>query len=320
MANPKLKLGILLPTRGLLMTPEKAKDASTLIAMAERVEEAGLDSIWVGDSLTAKPRHEPLTVLAAIASRTSRVRLGTAVLLAALRHPVLLAQMAGTVDHIAEGRTVLAIGAGGAFTDEQQAEWRAASVDPTTRGRRLEELVEITKRLTAGEEVTFHGRHFQLESVRIEPSNTQPGGIPILLGCHWRAGRERQFQRAARLAEGFISISDRPNEYAQVIDRVRHYTQQEGKDFNAMEAAFYMTVNLNPDEAEAAEEAEKYLMMYYGANIWGDRWGPFGPPERTVARIQEYAQAGAGTFILRFASFDQEGQLETFIREVAPAL
>ena len=68
------------------------------------------------------------------------------------------------------------------------------------------------------------------------------------------------------------------------------------------------------------EEAHRYLLTYYGANIWGDRWGPFGSPERAVERIKEYAQAGAGTLIVRFASFDQAGQLETFIREVEPAL
>ena len=320
MADKKLKLGILLPTRGLLMTEERPSDTYSVISMAERVEEAGLDSVWVGDSLTAKPRLEPLTTLAAVAARTQRVRLGTAVLLAALRHPVLLAHAVGTVDLIAGGRTVLAIGVGGAFNPEQQAEWAAAGVDPTRRSGRLEELVEITKRLTAGEEVTFQGRHFQLDSVRMEPSLSQPGGVPILLACHGRLGRERQFVRAARLADGFISISDRPDEFAMVADKIRHYAGEQGKDFEKMEAAFYLTVNLKRDEAKAAEEANRYLMMYYGSNIWGDRWGPFGPPERVVERIREYAQAGAGTLIIRFASFDQEGQLETFLREVVPAL
>jgi alkanesulfonate monooxygenase SsuD/methylene tetrahydromethanopterin reductase-like flavin-dependent oxidoreductase (luciferase family) len=320
MDNNKLKLGILLPTRGLLMSPRKAKDADTLLSMAEKADDAGLDSVWVGDSLTAKPRHEPLTTLAAVASRTRRVRLGTAVLLGALRHPVLLAQMAGTVDHISGGRTVLAIGAGGAFNKEQKSEWMAAGVDYRTRGTRLEELVEITKRLTAGETVTFSGNHFQLDSVRIEPSNIQPGGVPILLGCHWRANQERQFQRAVRLADGFISISDRPDEYAKVVNKVRDYAQQSGKNFNSMEASFYMTINLNENERRATDEAEKYLLEYYGVNIWGGRWGPFGGADGAVARMKEYFQSGANTLIIRFASFDQCGQLDTFLKHVVPAL
>ena len=320
MSEQKLKLGVLLPTRGLLMTGDRPKDASSIIALAERAEEAGLDSVWVGDSLTAKPRMEPITALAAVAARTQRVRLGTAVLLAALRHPVLLSHAVGTLDLIAGGRTVLAMGVGGAFNAEQQAEWAAAGVDTAGRASRLEELVRITKGLTAGEEVNHEGRHFQLDSVRMEPSANQPGGVPLLLGCHWRAGRERQFQRAAELADGFISISDTPEEFALVADKVRHYAGECGRDFDQMESTFYMTVNLNRDRTEASEEANRYLMAYYGANIWGERWGPWGAPELTVQRIQEYATAGAGTVIVRFASYDQEGHLETFLREVVPAL
>ena len=320
MSEKKPKLGVLLPTRGLLMSGDRPADAGSIIALAQRAEEAGLDSVWVGDSLTAKPRLEPITALAAVAARTSRVRLGTAVLLAALRQPVLLAHALGTLDLIAGGRAILAVGVGGAFNPEQKAEWAAAGVDLAGRAGRLEELVSIVKRLSAGEEVTHQGRHFQLDSVRVEPSFTQAGGVPMLLGCHWRAGRERQFRRAAQLGDGFISISDTPEEYALVAERVRHHAEECGRDFQQMEASFYLTVNLNRDSQQAAEEADRYLMTYYGANIWGERWGPFGPPEHTAQRIREYVAAGAGTVIVRFASYDQEGQLETFLREVAPAL
>ena len=119
-----LKLGILLPTRGLVMESDEPPSIEPLLSMAEAVEQAGLDSVWVGDSLTAKPRLEPLTTLSAIAMRTQRrVRLGTAVMLAALRHPVQLAQMAATVDTISGGRLILGAGVGGAFNDAQQQEW-----------------------------------------------------------------------------------------------------------------------------------------------------------------------------------------------------
>ena len=107
MAPARVKLGILLPTRGLLLRPTPACDAELVIGLARKVEAAGLDSVWVGDSLIAKPRLEPLATLAAVAACTERVRLGTAVLLAALRHPVLLAQTMATVDLISKGRLVI---------------------------------------------------------------------------------------------------------------------------------------------------------------------------------------------------------------------
>lgn len=318
MPPKKPKLGILLPTRGLLMAEGGPTGADLILSLVKVAEEAGLDSVWVGDSLTAKPRLEPLTTLAAVAARTQRVRVGTAVLLAGLRHPVLLAHIVGTLDLISKGRAVLAVGVGGAFNEDQRKEWMAVGVNPSRRAGRLEEMVEIIRRLGAGEEVSYYGRHFSLDSVSIKPRPLQSGGVPILMACHWRAGKEEQFRRAARLGDGFISISDTPEEYALVAEKVQMYASEEGKDFDEMDAAFYMTVNLGEDQRKAAQEAEGYLMMYYGANIWGDRWGPFGPAAEVVDRIHQYVEAGAGTIIVRFASFDQEGQLDTFLREVAP--
>ena len=316
----KLRLGVLLPTRGLVMTGEQPQNLGSILSMAEVVEQAGLDSVWVGDSLTAKPRPEPLTTLAAIAARTHRVRLGTAVLLAALRHPVTLAHAVATLDLISEGRTVLAVGVGGAFNKEQAQEWRDAGVDPSRRASRLEEIVQILRALTRGEDVTHNGRHFDLDSLSIGLKSPQPHGVPILIACHWRAGRDAQFRRAATLGDGFISISDYPEEYALVSEKVRGYATEEGRNYDEMEAAFYMTVNLDREAERAAEEADRYLHLYYGMNIWGDRWGPYGPPELTVERIRRYAEAGARTIIVRFASFEQEQQLDTFLSEVVPAL
>ena len=110
--------------------------------IAETVENANLDSVWVGDSLTAKPRLEPLSVLAAIATRTKRVRIGTAVMLGALRHPVLLAHSAATVDFMSGGRLVLGLGIGGAFNKAQQQEWKNAGIDPVSRSTRFEEVTK----------------------------------------------------------------------------------------------------------------------------------------------------------------------------------
>ena len=169
MQNEKPRIGILLPTRSLVMGGQRPTNMALTLSMAETAEQAGLDSVWLGDSLTAKPRPEPVTALAALAARTRRVRLGTAVLLAALRHPVLLAHAVATVDLVAEGRTVLAVGVGGAFNDDQRQEWRNAGVDPTRRASRLEEMIQVIKPLTRGEEVTFKGKHFDLDSVRLEP-------------------------------------------------------------------------------------------------------------------------------------------------------
>ena len=301
------------------MQGKQPKNIETILGLAQTAEDAGLDAVWVGDSLTAKPRLEPLSVLSAVAARTRRVRLGTAVLLGALRHPVLLAHAAATVDLISEGRLVLGVGVGGAFNDAQRQEWRNAGVDPTGRATRFEEVVSLLKRLTSGETVTFDGRHFSLQEVRVAPISPNPGGVRVLVACHWRAGRERQFRRAAELGDGFISISDYPDEYARVTERVKHHAESRSRDFNDMERVFYMTVNLGQDPEAASAEADRFLSLYYGMNIWGDRWGPYGPSELTIDRVRDYEAAGVQTIVVRFASFDQERQLRTFLDEVVAA-
>ena len=315
-----MKLGFLLPTRGLLLAEERPQSADRIIDLACRAEAAGLDSVWVGDSLTAKPRLEPLTTLAAVAARTERVRLGTAVLLMALRHPTLLAQTLGTVDLISRGRLMIAAGVGGAFNDEQRAEWQAAGVSARRRAGRLEEMAQIVKGLGRGETVSFPGRHFDLDSVTVKPWPVQDGGVPLYLACHWRAGaRDAQIRRAARFADGIISISDTPEEHAQVIEMVRAEASALGRDPADLDTVMYLTVNMDDDMARAEAEAERYLLGYYGAEIWGDRWGPFGGPERVAERIGQYADAGADTVIVRFASFEPEKQLSVFLERVAPA-
>ena len=122
MKTPK-KVGLLLPTRGIVMKNPDAPDIGLLFELAQEAEHIGLDSLWVGDSLLSKPRLEPITTLAAIAARTKTVQIGTAVLLAAMRNPLLLAHAVATLDIISKGRTVLAMGVGGVFNAALRREW-----------------------------------------------------------------------------------------------------------------------------------------------------------------------------------------------------
>ena len=318
MSDSKAKLGVLLPTRGILLRGDQPSNADRVFRMTQRVEEAGLDSVWVGDSLVAKPRLEPLSTLGALAARTSRVRLGTAVLLPALRHPVLLSQTMATVDLISGGRLVIGAGVGGAFNDEQRGEWAAAGVDAKRRATRLEEIVEIAKGLGPGEPLSHEGRHFDLDSVRMLPAATQPEGIPWLLATHYRAGKPAQIDRAARVGDGIIAISDTPSEFAEVIAQVDAKAEEYGRDTKRRENVYYLTVNLDEDESTARTDAEDWLMRYYGANIWGTRWGPFGGVQNVADRMAAFAEAGADTLVVRFASFDPERQLDVFLDSIAP--
>src|SRR5215210_1626305 len=103
-----MKIGYLLPTCEQIM--EGRPETSPLLALAERAAGLGYNSVWVGDSLTARPRHDPLTLLAGVAGRVPGLTLGTAVLLPALRNPVVLAHQVATLDQLTGGRLILGVG------------------------------------------------------------------------------------------------------------------------------------------------------------------------------------------------------------------
>ena len=157
--------------------------------------------------------------------------------------------------------------------------------------------MQVVKALGTGHLESHQGRHFQLENVSMRPVPVQEGGVPVLFACHLRAKREAQFRRAARLGDGFISISEPPSEFAEVGRRVAKHAAELGRDPAEMERVFYMTVNLNTDATEAEREADKFIRLYYGVNIWRDLWGPWGPPERLAESIRAYEAAGATTVI-----------------------
>src|SRR5262249_24500558 len=117
--------------------------------MARHADRAGYDAVWVGDSIVAKPRLEPLTTLAYLAGITTRVRLGTAVLLPALRHPVVLGPPIADVDQISHGRGGMGPGVGWSLPAAER-EWAACGADHNRRVRRLEEHVEIWRMLWRG--------------------------------------------------------------------------------------------------------------------------------------------------------------------------
>jgi alkanesulfonate monooxygenase SsuD/methylene tetrahydromethanopterin reductase-like flavin-dependent oxidoreductase (luciferase family) len=322
----KVGVGVLIGTRGFVMQALRERrdaDPAEMLAMAERAEAAGLDSVWVGDSLVSKPRFEPIVALAAIAARTSRVRIGTAVMLPVIRPVVPLAHSLATLDVISRGRLVVGAGVGGGFTPEQKQDYSAAGVAPETRALRLTEMVHVLKRLWTEEHITYHGQQIKVDDVTVYPrpvQNVRKGGVPILLGAHHRTGSSAQYRRAARYADGIIGITDSPEQWSEVIARVDECAVAEGREPSELDRVFYITVNINRDRAKAAAEADQFLMSYYGVRHWEGRWGPWGAPEEVAARMAAYAAAGARHVIVRFASWNQPAQLEQFITDVVPAL
>lgn len=298
------KIGYLLPTRERIMRGQPG--TRYFLELAERAEQLRFDSLWIGDSLLAKPRHDPLTLLAAIAARTHRVNLGTAVLLPALRNPVLLAHQVATIDQISEGRLILGVGIAGDWP-RIRAEFAAAGVPFEKRVGRMMELLRLCRALWTGEPVTWDGRWPVKDGV-LAPTPYRAGGPPIWNGSIVPAGLER----TGRHFDGWFPTGPNVQAYAERWAELQTIVAAAGRPRDAVAPAVYLTVAVDDDEARAEAGVNQYLEDYYevpadGIRSWQDCRG--GSASRIADWLASYAQAGAGHFVLRFIG-NHEQQME----------
>ena len=307
--------GVLLPTREIVMNQE-IPDFGQILDLAERAEALGFDSVWVGDSVLARPRFEPLTTLAAVAARTRRMQLGTAVLLPMLRHPVLLANEVASLDHVSEGRLILGVGIGG-NAPAVAREFTACGVSIKRRIGLFEESLALLRRLWTEPQVTFEGRYFQVQSVQLGLRPLQKSGVPL-----WVAGRvDNALRRVLRLGDGWLPISSSPEAFKADWQRLQVLGQELGRDARELHRCLYTTLNVNADVSQAEHELRAFIESYYGISYeeQATRNGLCaGSPEQCIAWLKAFIAAGAQTIVVRFGSSDQTGQLRRFAEEVLP--
>jgi len=288
--------------------------------MARLADEAGYDAVWVGDSIVAKPRLEPLTTLAYLAGITTRVRLGTAVLLPALRHPVVLAGQIANVDQISRGRVVLGLGVGWSLPSAER-EWAACGADHKRRVRRLEEHVEVWRTLWRGEPVSQRGEDYELAEHTIGPLPWTEAGPPVLITAGNRGELlPAQLDRFARLGDGIITTYVHAEECRTIRARAEEALARRGRPRVAFPLCVYTTVRMEDDLGVAERVTTEFLAAYYGGGVHSRGTMGLGPAAAVVAALGRYAEAGVTDLCLRFVGDDQLAQLERFTREVLPAL
>jgi alkanesulfonate monooxygenase SsuD/methylene tetrahydromethanopterin reductase-like flavin-dependent oxidoreductase (luciferase family) len=298
-------IGYLLPTREAVM--EGRPETGPLLALAERAERLDFDSIWVGDSLLARPRHDPLTLLAAVAARTRRASLGTAVFLPALRNPVVLAHQLATLDRISEGRLVLGAGIASDVPNIRD-EFAAAGVPFEGRVGRMMEGLRLARALWTGKSIAWQGRWPVKEGV-LGPTPHRPGGPPI-----WMAGSVRPaLERAGKYFDGWFANEADLARWTQQWGEVRQIVREAGRDPAQFTAALYMTLAIDEDAARANRRADAFLEHYYGqpAAAMRRRQACFAGPKAAAAEyMRSYAEAGADHLIVRFTG-EHERNLDT---------
>jgi probable F420-dependent oxidoreductase len=271
--------------------PAGGDGAEFLWRFVHQCEQTGIDSVWLSERLSSPlPVPEPMTTMAAIAARTSRLKFGPSVLVMPFRTPVLAAREMAMIDYISAGRMLPAVGIG----VESEREFQAAGVPFRERGRRTDEAIRIMRMCWEQDEVTFAGEFWKLERVSVLPKPAQKP-FPLWIG----GNSEAAMRRAGRLGDGWIPSFITPSQLRIGVEKTQEFARAAGRQvpIDHFGALFY--VGIDRDERAARAAAEPYIPKGRVDDATLAACTAFGTPEAIIAKIEEYVAAGASKFILR---------------------
>ncbi|MBC8241471.1 MAG: LLM class flavin-dependent oxidoreductase [Alphaproteobacteria bacterium] len=310
------------------------------IAEAELAEDCGFHGFFFGEHHQDRDGFlpSPLIVCSAVAARTKRIQIGTSVLLLPLHHPLHVAEDVVTLDVVSGGRFVLGVGLA-----YQDADFRAFGIEKKHRVGRFEEAIEILEKAWTGEPITYKGKHFDIEDVRILPRPIQRPGPPLWLGAWVPAAIERAGRlgdalvlspsaalgptvEAANLYRAAAAAAGRTPEIilmrdAWVADGLEDAARTYGPEVMAAYKYYWRNGAESFVEIESEDEIEFETM-------WKDRIIA-GSPETCVAEFKRWSEAvGSNYFLLRLRHAHSGGPshkeimktIERFGRDVIPHL
>jgi probable F420-dependent oxidoreductase len=276
-------------------------------------EAGGVDSIWQSDRLIGTdPTLECMSVMAALAGRTRRLKFGMNVLSLALRDPVLVAKQCATIDMLSDGRLLPAFGIG----SPRGPEWRVLALDTRSRGARTDEALEIVRRLWREDAVDFAGVHFRLNGASIAPKPVQ-AELPIWIG----GSSDAAVRRTGRFGTGWLGGLDSLDDIARVIPAIKQAAAAAGRtideDHYGAGLAFHFGSAADPGVAEARAR----FIRFAGRDV--PSYFAIGDAETIVSRIADLVAAGVSKFVLRPVVAGDDavlGQTRRLIEEVLPVV
>jgi probable F420-dependent oxidoreductase len=261
---------------------------------AQLVDDLPYDSIWAGDHIAFRqPVLEGMVALTALAAWTSRVRVGTAVLLLPLRHPALVAKQIASVDHLSGGRVVLGVGVGG----ESRSDFAAVQVDPAERGRRADEAIAAMRALWSGPHASFRGDYFAFDEIEIQPRPVRGPDIPV-----WVGGRSAAaLRRAATLGDAWLAYLVSPERFKRASRYLADVRAAHGHRRDPLGGAAMIPIYVDSDHHRARRELGAHLAERYGRAIDPpviDRYCLAGPADHCIDQLARYAEAGVTDVVL----------------------
>lgn len=276
------------------ITVQQGASFSDTLALWQDAERLGFDSAFVFDHLMAaspgqgEHSFEAWTLLAALAARTERLRVGVLVTCSTFRHAAIVAKMAVTVDHASRGRLILGLGAG--WLEREHVAYGIPFDTPTGRARRLVETVEVVRLLFTSERASFKGKEFSLKDAPFEPKAVQKPYPPILIGGR---GPKVVQPLAARRADiwHFMVPGNDPPEVRRLIANFDRLCAEAGRD---------------PRQVEKASSVDPNLLKT--------------SPELLRQQIRTLREAGVRFLTLLPPAANDRGVLQRFAKEILPEL
>lgn len=261
-----------------------------LCRYAEAAEDVGLDSIWLSDHIvTRNPTLDITCLFAMIAARTKRVKMGPSVLTLPARHPVHVAKTYASLDYLSGGRMIMAVGSGSDLRD-----LAASGISPSERGKRLDEGIEILRKLWTESHVSHHGRFYQFDDVTIDP---KPANGPLDI---WIGGKsDAILKRVARIGDGWFPALTTPAEFKHDMTKLLGFGEEIGRQVSPREAGVLLLTQITDDpEAGWRSIAPFFRSLPMPLEDLKLRC-LVGPAEECCRKIADFVEAGCSKFVLR---------------------
>lgn len=307
-----MKFGIALES---FTPPGKTPSPQSLFEISEMGESLGFESVWVWDHLLLGTRKvfpvlDSLTTLAAIGSRTTKIKVGTSVLVLGLRNPIVVAKVASTIQCLTKGRLTLGVSSGW-----YEKEFQTFGVPFEKRGKIFEEKFSLIRSLLSESDVTYSNPR---EGINLEHASMEPkcSRIPFLVGGY----SDAVLARTGRMSDGWISYYYTPKDYAESWRKVSSSAKEAGRDPDKLRRVDIvpLAISKSIDEGDrlARDFTAKYMDLPKNTRCTMDS-AVKGTADQCIEQIREYQKAGVDELVF-IPSFYDKKQIELAGKEILP--
>jgi probable F420-dependent oxidoreductase len=292
-------------------------DAAALIEYGVRMEAFGYESLWVWDHILLGveppfPIIEALSLLTAVAARTTTIKLGTGILVLPLRNPVVLAKQISSIDQISNGRLILGMASGW-----YKREFDAVGIDFSKRGDIMDRNLEILTLLWQEDMVTAEYPPHNLRQSVMYPKPVQRPRPPLLIGGYV----DRALKRAAVGGDGWLTYFYKPDSFAKSWNKVRGFAEEAGKDPDSLISCNQLPIVVG-DRAKVEAPMNAWLEAEWDFASWSDSTAEsaiIGTVDECVEQLQAHIDAGVHRIIFVPYKYEDE-QTEIIAKEIIPRL